>query len=595
MEEGADKRTANDEYNAFTVMLYKEVTIDERKKILMTCEVERKFIESNDIADDTKFILKLEEKNIISESNVGPLLKCVEALDLNRLAGIVRSYQSKITTESTNEVAEEKERQSCGHLDEESQLLCVTCCTYVCYECAFVNHKDHEVFSEEEFGNEIEIYQRLVEDELQEVNRMIDSLEQDLNTGEATVSDKEIQREVATIVQTFNTGMERQLELSEMKLSKMKNNRKRTEEKTERELSQLRLLSDSILKHTESKSDSPDLVFLQKINGFKHDVSEGIKKAERISENLKDIEICVRFCPYSLSARFVSITVGPVVGSVRINKDQVVIVTDQRHFDQPAIRLSCVSCDNTSHVYWSHVIESEYFLGYGKKLPRVALCNTLFISSSQISILIGCGNKIFQVNILEPKDTCYFQSFTVKDFCVPEDSIISCISIIRSQSPGNVGLIVIDSVSHSIYKLDKDMKLLETMELNEKPHFATGYFDKKFVYAYSDGKSVKLVNGNSPKYVIRTLENPTKGDKLFYPADMLHDAAAFSILWKSKGIEGQNEKSCKVMVYRSNGDLVRISHENTYCTSNEAIGIGFVKNHGLLCLANGKVKLYDTL
>lgn len=89
---------ANDEYNAFTVKLYKEVTIDERKKILMTCEVERKFIESNDIADDIKFILKLEEKNIISESNVGPLLKCVEALDLNRLAGIVRSYQSKITT-----------------------------------------------------------------------------------------------------------------------------------------------------------------------------------------------------------------------------------------------------------------------------------------------------------------------------------------------------------------------------------------------------------------------------------------------------------------------------------------------------------------
>ncbi|XP_071838305.1 uncharacterized protein [Apostichopus japonicus] len=596
MEEGADKRTANDEYNAFTVMLYKEVTIDERKKILMTCEVERKFIESNDIADDTKFILKLEEKNIISESNVGPLLKCVEALDLNRLAGIVRSYQSKITTESTNEVAEEKEitpREGCGHADDEGKLLCVTCGISVCYECAFTGHEDHEVLSEEEFDDNIKKSRLLLDDGVKEVYRMIESFEQELIEREKRSSIDEMKSDIAIIAMKFQDSIESQFENTKVKLSNLRKAREESLTKTKTDLKHLSLLITQIEESTESKSNIPDLNFLQKINQFEEQISGGLKRAENISENLKDVDINVRFCPSSLSARFVNITVGPIIGSIRINENQAVIVTDQRHFDQPAIRLSCVSCDNTAHVDWSHVIESEYFLGFGKKLPQIALCNIMLILPSKICILIGCGNQIFQVEILEPKDACFYDSFTVRDIKLPEGSQIACLSVILSRLLP-AGVVVTDSISQSIARFDRDLVHVETIELEEKPHIATAIHHDTLTYAYSNGRVVKIIDGTSPNHIIRTLENP-QHDQLLYPADMFHDFTDFIILWKSKGSVEEKEKLYKIMAYRENGASARLSCEGTYSTRNEAIGISFVKNHGLLCLSNGKFVLYDTL
>ncbi|PIK37001.1 hypothetical protein BSL78_26159 [Apostichopus japonicus] len=521
---------------------------------------------------------------------------------MKKLAEIVTTYQTTITKEPAKQSAEEEDNEDipsfehCKHKEGKNMLLCVTCCMYVCYECTYFDHNDHQVFSEDDFGDEIEIYRRLIEDELNEVNRMIDLFEQNVYVREESMVSEEIRNEITTITKKFRESMDHQLDTAEKELSKMKKARENALKETDRELRHLSSLSKKISAKIESKTNKADLVVLQKINSFNDQISDGIKKAKIINETMQDVEINVHFRPKSLSARYISITVGPVVGSVRVNKDQVVIVTDQRHQDKPAIRLSCVSCDNTSHVNWSHVIESAYFLGYGKKLPRVAVCNNLLVLPSKIFILVGCGTKIFQVEVREPKDTCYYCSCTAKDIDLTDGSEITYINVILSpQLPA--GVLVTDSVSNSITRLDRDLMPVETLELEEKPHVASGFFDQKFTYAFSDGKVVKLINGSSPKQAVRTLESPS-GKETFYPVSMFHDAAAFSILWKGEGTAGEHRKPYKVMVYRSKGDLVRISCEQdqgTCSMRSEAVGISFVKNHGLICLSDGKVIPYDTL
>lgn len=84
-------------YKTFQVEFYNNATKVDREKILMHQGVERAFIASHKIEDDVAFIHKLEEKNIISESNVNPLLQCLEDLEMMQLAEIVKVYQWKIT------------------------------------------------------------------------------------------------------------------------------------------------------------------------------------------------------------------------------------------------------------------------------------------------------------------------------------------------------------------------------------------------------------------------------------------------------------------------------------------------------------------
>lgn len=191
------------------------------------------------------------------------------------------------------------------------------------------------------------------------------------------------------------------------------------------------------------------------------------------------------------------------------------------------------------------------------------------------------------------QDSCSYNSFTVKDVHLTDGSEITCLSVILCHLLP-AGVMITDSVSHSITRLDRDLVPLDVVELVEKPHITAGFMRDTLTYAYSDGTNVKVVTDMSPKEIIRTFESP-HGAKSLFPSIMFHDFTDFIILWKSKETESNKEKLYKVMAYRENGNSVRLSCEGTCTSSNEAIGISFVKHHGLLCLSNGKVVLYDTI
>lgn len=482
--------------------------------------------------------------------------------------------------------------QKCKHQDD-VMLLCVTCCMYVCYECAFLEHADHEVFAEEEFGNGIEVYQKTVQDDLKMVHEMIQAFEMKINAQRTGIRIEKMKQEVESFARKFYNNMKSQRQVSEVKLSTLETSMCDAFTKKKKEVESLQSLSRNILDKRKSTNSSDNLVYLQNINNLKAEIAEGIKQAEDIIAAIKETVGCVKFLPSSLSAKFVTVTFGQIVGAIRINKSEVVIVTDQRHQDPPAIRLSCVSCENTAQLCWSHVIESEYLRG-GDKLPSIAVCNNLFILPSTIFILIGCGTRLFQVKISEPKDSCFYVSLLFKDLVLPEGAEITCVNVLLS-SEYPVGVMITDSVSHSITKLNRDLELLEKLELTERPHLATGVFNKEFTYAYSDGKSVKVINGRSPTHVSQIMESP-KSDQVLSPASMFHDFAAFSVLWRKeeKKETWQYQNESKVAVYNSKGDMKKVSHEQND-TDSYAVGISFIKNNGLLCLANGKVELYDTL
>lgn len=326
---------------------------------------------------------------------------------------------------------------------------------------------------------------------------------------------------------------------------------------------------------------------MQKLNYLEDEISKGIEKANSINETVEGV---VRHCPAALSARFATITVGPIIGAVRVSKHQVIIVTDQRLKDPPYIHLSCVSCDNTDNNYWLHAIEYLSVLGSIEKLPMIAMGNSLQIKAPKVCLLLGCGRKIIQVEMQRQEDIVYYNSFTVNEVReLPKGSDITCLKAMPS-STGRGDVLIIDSVSHSITRLDQELVKKETLPLKEKAYLAAGVFDNtRFIYAYYNGTDIKIIDGNSPTDVIGFIRDPSESND-FYPADIFHDFAAFSVLWKKRGSAVQS----KVAVYRSNGDLVRICHEGTTLRS-ESIGISYVKNGGLLCLANGHVVLYDTL
>lgn len=179
--------------------------------------------------------------------------------------------------------------------------------------------------------------------------------------------------ELAIFSVQFRDAMKLQFETADKKPSEIIEYKGNKMDKNGSELSYLSSLCHDMLEFIEAKSNLNDLTFLHRVNTFAYQITNRIKQAESISENLKDVAVNVCFCPSSISANFLEIKHGPIVGAIRVNEQRLVIVIDKRSQDQPVIRLSCVSCKNTALTYWSHSIESEYLLGFGNKLPRVVV------------------------------------------------------------------------------------------------------------------------------------------------------------------------------------------------------------------------------
>lgn len=494
------------------------------------------------------------------------------------------------TKSSDKEDDEDLKMCNCPDQQDQERLLCINCSKYVCYDC-FLDHRDHEVVSDDELDDAVESYEQRVRKELAEAQQMTDSCEKDVEVVQMNLNFEEIHDDVESFHNLLHTAMKEQLDIGKAEYSKVKRIRDEALKEANMHFNSLSNLSSKVAKNIEQIQDSPKLIFLQKLNNFRSEISQGIKKAKGIGEIMESV---VQYLPASLSARFATITVGPVIGAVRVNKRQVIIVTDQRLKDPPTIHLSCVSCDNTAENYWSLVIEYSTVLGATEKLPMIAMCNSLRVVAPKIYILIACGLKIIRIEILEPSEFCYHNFFTVEEVeGLPDGSHITCMKVIpRPLSPANV--LIIDSVSKSISRLDEDLSHMETLLLEDKAYLAAGVFENsQYIYAYYNGTEIKIVNGALPTNVIEVIQTPS-GPHDLSPADMIHDGAVFSVLWKSRDSPVQSNKLSKVVTYSTEGELKGICHEHTEGI-REGIGISYVRNGGLLCLENGKVALYDTI
>ncbi|KAJ8046172.1 hypothetical protein HOLleu_04766 [Holothuria leucospilota] len=572
------------EFSKLFATLVDQLALDDVKQLLGAFQIKE---DEASICSSAQFLLHLKVNGRFSEDNTDELMDALSKLHLHESVQAIKDFED--TVETSNESLE-----SCDHIKENSWIFCATCSKLYCYECAFRYHKDHKVVAQAQMDDEIQkclanlqIELKVVEEQLRASNKI-----------EHAKTPKSLHREIESLVNKTRKLLEKQHETSLLKFKNLQKQRQETRNQNKKGMQHFTEQCRETRKQLNKPSQFNEFENLQKLNLLKKEIVQSIEETEEIKRNLKTDSTYVYVRPLPIGGKCLSITNGNISGIVRASLNQVVHIIDQRQKETPSVKLSCVSVYDTAHSFWSVAIRTEAQSNQTSVLDKLVVSNKLFFTPVSISILFGCGRKVYVVGIELAEEVCYFKASSSFDVDLEDNSCIKGISVITSKGVDD-GILITEKCSKTIYKFDRGLKLVERITCPGDCELIAGFKFDKFVYAYTENDEVKLVrealSGKLPK-ILKAPGKDAKCPKMF-PEQIMFDGACFSVLWCSRREADSSYHTQKytILAYAKEGEFLNQCFEGSCSNYVKATGISHVRNEGIVVLSDGKALCYSTI
>ncbi|KAJ8024274.1 hypothetical protein HOLleu_36964 [Holothuria leucospilota] len=601
------------EYQSICHKLVETLLKDEMIAIMVQLKIDRATRKS--VTDGSKFIDVLEMREVIGVGNFHRLIPLLKDLGLDELASLLHNHMTEykaaaelerksgsfvpthinVKAKATNVPSSEKKFPSvetstfCKEHKTSQELICMDCHEHVCFACAYLYHKDHQVLSLEEVGTKIEVESKAVEFCIGDTKRKLKGLEDVIALLEEeyrSVSEKELQSilegtaDVITVLRdTFKEYVNDKVKLSVTLLDSTKMVLTGVEQ-------------EIFLSEEEIGAKLYPEVFtkLYELNKREIKFNSIEKNIDKINQQLKDgsLEISVR--PTSISANIARVSHGCILGAVMATAEKMVVIRSQIT-SSTRLNVACMSCFDPKIFTWEYTFECET-----KPYPLV-LGNKLHITPRKIEILLGCGNEVTIIQLCRAKDVLCFVEKTSTMVKIQKGSHITAISTITGNNL-DMGVILSDKNSGVIQIFDNKFQLTKKIKHSGELSMITCVFRNnvyKYAVAARTFQSVDLLRATPDDEIARKYSKLQLPDSNLHAQSLLFDGAFFTVLWVSGTEINDKGQKWKVVAYKDDGEECNVSKEGRCAPNIKAVSISHVKNDTLLCFSNGTFDLFQTI